>query len=194
MVSGKRPPARPKACAPNSARGSVTRAMGRELRLASPVKVAVIGVVAMAPMISRTPVPELPQSMTWSGSANPPTPTPCTDHSPGPCCVTSAPKAFIALAVSSTSCPSRRPDIRVSPTAMAPRIRLRWLTDLSPGISAVPLSGPERTDCSGLGAPWADIRGLQKLRATDSKQAKKEPAPNAARQALGRSLQSACYS
>jgi hypothetical protein len=47
-------------------------------RLASPVKVAVIGVVAIVPMISRTPVPELPQSITSAGSWNPPTPTPAT--------------------------------------------------------------------------------------------------------------------
>ncbi len=46
------------------------------------MKVAVIGEVAIAPMISRTPVPELPQSITWSGSAKPPTPTPCTVQAP----------------------------------------------------------------------------------------------------------------
>jgi hypothetical protein len=50
---------------------------------ASPVKVAVIGEVAIVPMISRTPVPELPQSMMSAGSPKPPTPTPCTDHLPG---------------------------------------------------------------------------------------------------------------
>lgn len=64
MVMGKRPPERPVARAPNSASGSVTRPMGRPLRDASPVKVTVIGEVAMHPMINRTPVPELPQSMT----------------------------------------------------------------------------------------------------------------------------------
>lgn len=52
--------------------------MGRLRRLASLVKVAVIGVVAIVPMISRTPVPELPQSITSAGSWNPPTPTPPT--------------------------------------------------------------------------------------------------------------------
>ena len=64
MVIGSRPPERPTARAPKSASGSVTRAIGRLLRLASPVKVAEIGDVAIAPMMSRTPVPELPQSMT----------------------------------------------------------------------------------------------------------------------------------
>ena len=38
--------------------------MGREFSEASPVKVTEIGQVATAPMISRTPVPELPQSIT----------------------------------------------------------------------------------------------------------------------------------
>ena len=52
------------------------RPIGRRDRLASPVNVATIGVVAIAPMMSRTPVPELPQSITPAGSANPPTPTP----------------------------------------------------------------------------------------------------------------------
>ena len=41
--------------------------MGRERSEASPVKVAAIGDVAMAPMISRTPVPELVISQKQSG-------------------------------------------------------------------------------------------------------------------------------
>ena len=56
---------------PNSAKGSVTRPIGRLRKDASPVKVAVIGVVAIVPMISRTPVPELPQSITSAGSWKP---------------------------------------------------------------------------------------------------------------------------
>jgi hypothetical protein len=138
------PPERPTACAPNRASGSVTRAMGRLLRLASPVKVTVVGEVAMVPMISRTPVPELPQSITLSGSAKPPTPTPKTDQLPPPWFTTSAPKACIALAVSSTSSPSRSPVIFVSPTAMAPRISERCEIDLSPGTSATPESRSAR--------------------------------------------------
>ena len=141
MVIGRRPPARPTACAPNSASGSVTRAIGRLLRLASPVKVAVIGEVAIAPMISRTPVPELPQSITCSGSAKPPTPTPWTDHVPPPR-HDLGPKGAHRRAVSSTSCPSSSPVIAVSPTASAPRISARCEIDLSPGTSAVPLKGP----------------------------------------------------
>ena len=48
MVMGSLPPSRAVISAPNSASGSVTRAIGRRDRLASPVKVAVIGVVAIA--------------------------------------------------------------------------------------------------------------------------------------------------
>ena len=121
------------------------------------MKVAVIGEVAMAPMISRTPVPELPQSITSPGSAKPPTPTPCTDHSPGALCVTSAPKARIALAVSSTSCPSRSPLTPVSPTAIAPRMSARCEIDLSPGTSATPFSGPDLRAVIGIGSPWPDM-------------------------------------
>ena len=46
----------------------MTRPIGRLRNEASPVKVAVINVVAMVPMISRTPIPELPQSITSAGS------------------------------------------------------------------------------------------------------------------------------
>ncbi len=157
MVIGSRPPERPTARAPNSASGSVTRAIGRLVRLASPVKVATMGEVAIAPMIRRTPVPELPQSITWSGSAKPPTPTPCTCQVPSPSRVTSAPSARIALAVSSTSSPSSSPVIRVSPTAIAPRISDRCEIDLSPGTSATPDRGPQALLLIGIGVPWADI-------------------------------------
>jgi hypothetical protein len=145
-VNGSRPPDRPKARAPNPASGSVIRPMGRDLRLASPVNVAVMGHVAIDPMIRRTPVPELPQSMTPDGSAKPPTPTPYTLHEPSAERSTSAPKARIAIAVSRTSCPSKSPSMRVSPTDRAPSIRERWLTDLSPGTSASPRNGPQGAD------------------------------------------------
>jgi len=62
--------------APNSVSGSSTRAIGRPRSEASPVNTAVIGVVAMAPITSREPVPELPKSSTSDGSAQPPTPRP----------------------------------------------------------------------------------------------------------------------
>jgi len=122
------------------------------------VKVAVIGVVAIVPMIRRTPVPELPQSITSAGSENPPTPTPLTDQAPSPWRVTVAPKARMADAVSSTSWPSRSPVIRVSPTAIAPKISARWLIDLSPGTAAVPFSGPALAEIIGWASPWPDMR------------------------------------
>ena len=131
--------------------------MGRPFRLASPENVAVTGWVAIAPMISRTPVPELPQSITSAGSAKPPTPTPRTDQLPPPLFATSAPNARIALAVSNTSCPSSSPAIVVSPTHIAPRISARCEIDLSPGTSAVPRKGPQAVDVIGIGSPWPDM-------------------------------------
>ncbi len=140
--------------APNFVSGSSTRFIGRLRRLASPVKVAAIGVVAMAPITSREPVPELPKSSVASGAANPPTPTPFTRQVPGPSRVTVAPKARMASAVFSTSSASSRPVIRVSPTASAPRIRARWEIDLSPATRATPRKGREpraRKGPKGLG-------------------------------------------
>ena len=159
IVSGRRPPSRPCARVPKSAKGSVIRPIGRDRSDASPVKVAEISVVAIAPMIRRTPVPALPQSITSSGSPNPPTPTPWTDHSSFSL-VTSAPKARMASAVRKTSSPSKRPRIRVLPTDNAPRISDRWLIDLSPGTFAVPTRASALREVIGCGSPWPDMGSL----------------------------------
>jgi hypothetical protein len=63
---GMRPPGAASKRAPKRLKGSMMRPIGRPNREASPVRVAVIGVVAMRPAASRAPVPELPKS---SGSA-----------------------------------------------------------------------------------------------------------------------------
>ncbi len=130
--------------APIRSSGSSTRRMGRLRSEASPSKVAAIGQPATAPSISRQPVPELPKSRALAGSAKPPTPTPCTRHSPAPRRSTCAPSAATALAVLSTSSPSSRPLMRVSPTASAPNISARCEIDLSPGTRTRPFSGPAR--------------------------------------------------
>ena len=107
---------------------------------ASPSNVAVIGQPATAPSISRQPVPELPKS---SGSrrrgeaARRRRRGRC--HSPAPSRSTRAPSARTALPVLSTSSPSSKPLIRVSPTASAPRISARCEIDLSPGTRTRPL-------------------------------------------------------
>ncbi len=139
-VRGSRPPSRPRWVAPINSSGSRIRRMGRLRSEASPVKVVRIGKPAAAPMMSRAPVPELPQSMTLSGSASPP--RPITRQRPGPRRSTSAPNARMASAVRSTSSPSSRPSIAVSPEARAARIKARWDMDLSPGARVRPLSAP----------------------------------------------------
>ena len=93
---------------------------GRAYGEASPVKVALMGNPAAAPMISRTPVPALPQSITSAGSEKPPAPS--TRQRPSPSRSTLAPKLRIAAAVRSTSSPSRSPSISVVPVASAPRM------------------------------------------------------------------------
>ena len=118
------------------------RCIGRLRSEASPSKVAVIGQPATAPITSRQPVPELPKSSTPAGCRKPPTPTPWTATRPRRCARPRAPSARMALAVLSTSSPSSRPEIRVSPTARAPKISARCEIDLSPGTRTRPLSGP----------------------------------------------------
>src|ERR1700756_1560061 len=135
--------------------------MGRERKDASPVNPAVMGVVAIAPITRREPVPELPKSSSDLGLFQLPTPVPVTRQRPGPSAVSSAPSPRRAPAVEWTSPDSSRPVMRVSPSARAPRIRARWEMDLSPGTWAVPLRGPARRAASGAGLALS-IRGFKR--------------------------------
>ena len=140
-ANGRRPPSRPRNCAPKRDKGVMTRPIGRRRSDASPVTNAVNGWLARMPRRSRAEVPELPRSITSSGSARPPTPTPSTSQRPSSARVISAPIARSAAAVASTSSPSRSPVISVRPMASAPNISARCEIDLSPGTATTPASG-----------------------------------------------------
>ena len=125
--------------APICASGSLTRAIGRERSESSPVMKAVKGCPARRPNRRRAPVPELPRSSGRSGSARPPTPTPSTCHAPSARRSTATPRSRSACAVASTSAPSSRPRMLLSPTAIAASISTRCEIDLSPGTVVEPL-------------------------------------------------------
>ncbi len=163
-VSGRRPPSAVSKRAPNCASGVVTRPMGRRDSEASPTQRAVSGVVAIRPMASRTPVPELPKSSAAAGDVRPATPTPWTRQAPSEPRAAAAPSAVMARAVLITSSASSRPRITVSPMATAPNIRARWDMDLSPGTRMRPVRPEARAERSGrgaelcMGAPLHDCR------------------------------------
>ena len=121
--------------------GSITRPIGRRDRLASPVSVTAMSWLATSPDRSRALVPLLPMSSGARGDISPPVPRPWTTQS-APSRSMATPIARSAAAVARTSSLSSRPEIRVSPSALAPSISARWLIDLSPGTAIVPRSGP----------------------------------------------------
>ena len=92
------------------------RCIGRLRSEASPSKVAVIGQPATAPMTSRQPVPELPKSSTPAVRESRRRRRPAPAMRPRRCARRVAPSARMALPVLSTSSPSSRPEMRVSPT------------------------------------------------------------------------------
>ena len=151
-ASGRRPPSRPTKRAPIARSGVVTRAIGRRHSDSSPVKKLVKGWVATSPIKRRAPVPELPRSSTASGSASPPSPTPCMVHAPSALRSIGTPRRRSARAVLSTSSPSSKPAMRVVPTATAPKISARCDTDLSPGIAMRPDNARAFVERSGNAA------------------------------------------
>ena len=143
--------------APISASGSRTRRIGRRRSEASPSNVAVIG--------NRRPRPSPAGNRCRNcrnrgdrGSAKPATPTPSTRHAPVRC---ARPRAERLHGVGglSTSSPSSRPEMRVGPTASAPRMSARCEIDLSPGTRTRPRQRPAAPRRSGQS--WRECTLIQ---------------------------------
>ena len=100
-------------------------------------------------IISRQPVPALPKSSISRGGGSAPIPGPRIRHWPGARRSVTAPKAWQALPVLSTSSPSSSPSTFVSPQARRPSRNARCEIDLSPGGRKRPLSGRARLALSG---------------------------------------------
>ena len=119
--------------------GFITRPIGRLRMESSPVNTVLNVCPARIPEIRRMVVPELPTSMTLSGSARPCSPLPCTTIFSS---VTSMAMPILRKAptVLRQSSPYKKPVISVSPSARDPNIIERCEMDLSPGMVKVPFS------------------------------------------------------
>ena len=150
---GQRPPSASESTwAPMSRSGSRMRRIGRLRSEASPSKVAVIPCPPTTPIISRQPVPALPKSSVSRGANSAPRPGPRIRHWPGASRSMTAPSAWHALPVRSTSSPSSSPSTFVSPQARRPSRNARCEIDLSPGGRTRPFSGRERLAVRGEAA------------------------------------------
>ena len=154
---GQRPPsASDRTCAPMSLSGSRMRRIGRLRSEASPSKVAVTPWPPTTPIISRQPVPALPKSSVSRGASSAPRPGPRIRHAPGARRSMTAPSAWQAWPVRSTSSPSSSPSTFVSPHVRRPSRKARCEIDLSPGGRTRPFSGRARLALSGEAADRCD--------------------------------------
>ena len=135
------PSARPSTRAPNARNGRATRPIGRAWSELSPLSTLRNGRPASGPASMRIVVPELPQSMTESGSRSPAAPVPSTATVDGSESFTRTPSCSSAPRVRCTSSPSARPRMVLRPDASAADSRARCEIPLSPGTRTVPRSG-----------------------------------------------------
>ena len=92
------------------------------------------------PASSLTRVPAFAQSIARPGAFRPPRPFPKTRSVSAPCSYTSTPSARTAAIVASVSAERPKPEIRVSPSQIAPISTDRCEIDLSPGTATCPTS------------------------------------------------------
>jgi hypothetical protein len=130
--------------APIRASGSMTRRIGRFDNDGSPTSTLSKACPASRPASNRIAVPALPQSSGTPGGRRPSTPTPCTTRMPGSGASMRTPNRANTAAVARVSSPSRNPSMRDTPSAIAASMIARCDTDLSPGTTISPPSGPLR--------------------------------------------------
>ena len=128
--------------APIARSGAATRSSGRRLSDSSPVSVARNGRPASGPASMRIVEPELPASSTLAGARQPSSPPRIVTRAPSRSTLTPSPRR--QPSVEAQSAASEKLPMRVSPSAIAPRIAARCEMDLSPGSVNVP-----RTDRAG---------------------------------------------
>jgi len=139
ICRGARPPSSLSITAPIDSKGLITRFIGREHSELSPTRRLSNDWPASNPSKSRIAVPELPISRSPSALARPCRPTPCTTtRSPSRSILT--PSCCIAWIVLRLSSPCKKPEMWLSPSAMAASITARCDIDLSPGTRIEPLT------------------------------------------------------
>ena len=140
--------------APICVSGRAIRRIGRRLRLASPMNVALNGCPATIPAINRVVVPLLPQSSSAPGDVRPRRPSPVIRNvaSALHCDGTETPSADSTPAVLITSADGNTPRSTLSPVASAANLSARCDSDLSPGTATLrtPLTA------ATLRASWQD--------------------------------------
>ncbi len=136
-TGANRPPPRAQSRPPISVNGFSTRSTGRRRIESSPVRTENHGWAASKAGRTRRAVPELPTSRTSPGSVRPKKPEPAT-VAVVPSSAISTPSRLKQSRVLKQSAETKMLERRARPSAMAEKMRARWVIDLSPGTDKLP--------------------------------------------------------